>query len=450
MAQPRIAAATGEPGPLGVTRRDGEINVAVVSRNATAMTFCLFDERGERETHRLPLTRVSDAVFAATIAGVDAGARYGLRADGPDGPDGAGHCFDPAKLLVDPYATALDRPFAYDDRLVRAARRRHRHRAADAEGDHLPRHRGTRGDAGPGTGLYLRGQRPDFLRRQRGHSPLTLRGTVAALRHPASLEHLVRLGVDTVELMPIAAWIDERHLVRLGLSNVWGYNPVAFMAPDPRLAPGGMIEIAETVSALHEAGIAVVLDAVYNHTGEGEAGGPTLSLRGLDNQLYFRHAEDGTLVNDTGTGNTLATERPEVAQLVVDAMRRWALATGIDGFRLDLAATLGRTADGFRQGRAAPGLDRSGPAPEDADVRRRAMGHRARRLPAREFSRRAGTNGTTSIATMSAASGAATRVRSERSQPASPAPPTSSSAPGGTGRGASTSSRRTTVSRWVT
>jgi glycogen operon protein len=176
--------------------------------------------------------------------------------------------------------------------------------------------------------------------------PPKLRGTAAALALPEIVDHLAGLNVDTVELMPIVAWIDERHLPSLGLANAWGYNPVAFMAPDPRLAPGGIGEIAATVAALHKAGIRVILDAVYNHTGESDAVGATLSLRGLDNAVYFRHAEDGRLVNDTGTGNTLACDRPPVVRLITDAMRTWIMATGVDGFRLDLAAILGRAGAG--------------------------------------------------------------------------------------------------------
>jgi glycogen operon protein len=176
--------------------------------------------------------------------------------------------------------------------------------------------------------------------------PQILRGTVAALGEPRVIEHLLKLGVDTVELMPIAAWIDERHLPPLGLSNAWGYNPVGFMVGDPRILPGGAVELCRAAKALGDAGIGVILDVVFNHTGESDVQGPTLSLRGLDNALYYRHREDGTLANDAGTGNTLAADRPEVVRLVVDAMRYWA-GTGVAGFRLDLASVLGRRDEGF-------------------------------------------------------------------------------------------------------
>ena len=176
--------------------------------------------------------------------------------------------------------------------------------------------------------------------------PEEIRGTVAALAHPAILDHLTRLRVDAVELMPIAAWIDERHLAPLGLTNGWGYNPVAFMAPDPRLCPGGLPELAATVAALRAAGIGTILDVVFNHTGESDAFGPTLSLRGLDNAAYFRHEPDGRLVNDAGTGNTLACDHPATRRLILDALRHFVGRAGVDGFRFDLAPVLARAGAG--------------------------------------------------------------------------------------------------------
>ena len=176
--------------------------------------------------------------------------------------------------------------------------------------------------------------------------PENIGGTVAALAHSACIEHFLRLGIDTVELMPLMAWADERHLVRQGLSNAWGYNPISFFAPDPRLAPGGLREIRETVATLHEAGLRVILDAVFNHTGESDLGGPTVSLRGLDNALYYKHS-NGVLVNDTGCGNTMDTNSQPVMNLILESMRHWVNATGIDGFRYDLATVMGRGSHGF-------------------------------------------------------------------------------------------------------
>ncbi len=338
----RIAITDGSPEPLGVTVADIGVNVAVVSRNASAVWFCLFDERGEKETARLPLTRDGD-VWCGFIEKLPAGTRYGLRADGPHDP-AAGHLFDPDKLLVDPYTAALDRPFVLSPELS-APRSSSVDTAALVPKGIIagppPVHRAIR--RAPGI-LYEVSVRA--FTKQHPDVPTEMRGTVAALAHPRVLAHFARLGIDTVELMPLAAWIDERHLSPLGLHNAWGYNPVTFMAPDPRLAPGGMAEIATTVAALHAAGIGVILDAVFNHTGESDLGGPTLSLRGLDNALYYRRDGEGRLINDTGTGNTIAADEPHVVRLITDAMRRWA-ETGIDGFRLDLASTLGRTAEGF-------------------------------------------------------------------------------------------------------
>ena len=179
--------------------------------------------------------------------------------------------------------------------------------------------------------------------------PKRLRGTIAALAHPAVIDHLTRIGVDAIELMPITAWIDERHLPPLGLSNAWGYNPVGLMTIDPRLAPGGVAELRKTVEALHEAGIGVILDLVFNHTGESDRLGTTLSLRGLDNLSSFAHepGRPGELVNVTGCGNTLACDNPAIRRLVLDSLRHFVLHAGIDGFRFDLGPVLGRGPEGF-------------------------------------------------------------------------------------------------------
>ena len=171
--------------------------------------------------------------------------------------------------------------------------------------------------------------------------PEALRGTVAALAHPAVLAHLKKLHVAAVELMPVVAWIDERHLPPLGLANAWGYNPVALMALDPGLCPGGVAELRETVAALHAAGIGVILDLAFNHTGESDRHGGVLSLRGLDDAAYAK-APDGTLINDTGCGNTLDFTHPAVRDLTLAALRHFVSACGVDGFRFDLATILAR------------------------------------------------------------------------------------------------------------
>ncbi len=329
---------------LGMTLVDGGVTIAVWSANAGRIWLCLFDAAGAREIERVPLVRNGD-IHSAFVPNIRPDARYGLRADGPFDP-ARGHRFDPSKLLVDPYATALDRPFVYRPELAAP-------RDAGIDTAHLvPKAIVTPSwlpmeplppVAAPGFVYELAVK---AFTRQHPDVPEKLRGTIAALALPEIVDHLAGLGVETLELMPIVAWIDERHLPPLGLANAWGYNPVAFMAPDPRLAPGGLAGIAATVAALHKAGIRVVLDAVFNHTGESDAIGPTLSLRGLDNATYFRHAEGGRLVNDTGTGNTIACDRAPVVALITDSMRHWIDAAGIDGFRLDLASILGRAGAG--------------------------------------------------------------------------------------------------------
>ncbi|MBL8905664.1 MAG: glycogen debranching protein GlgX, partial [Rhizobiales bacterium] len=337
------------PSSLGVTVLPDGVQVAVVSRHAARIDFCLFDEAGDFETLRVALETRRGDVHLGFISGIGPGARYGFRAEGPWEP-AQGHRFDPKKLLADPYAFAFDRAFQHHAELQWP-----RDRAVDTAA-FMPK--GIIGAPSPSPAPRLaRTGPPGFIYEvavkafSKLHPviPEAQRGTVAALAHPVIIDHLTKLRVDTVQLMPLTAAIDERHLPALGLHNAWFYNPVTFMAPDPRLAPGGFAEIRDTVAALHEAGIAVILDMVLNHTGESDVEGTTLSLRGLDNALYFRHAADdpGRLINDTGCGNTMALDIAPVARLALDSLRRWAHETGIDGFRFDLATVLGRTAQGF-------------------------------------------------------------------------------------------------------
>jgi glycogen operon protein len=325
---------------LGVTLVEGGATIAVFSRHATRIDVCLFDKQG-RETQRIALDREGD-MHRGFLAGVSEGQRYGLRADGPWAPE-QGHRFDPAKLLVDPYARRLDRPFVHcPELMVRGVETAPLVPKAIIEGaDAGLRQKPTK----PVDVIYEIAVRA-FTKRH-PQVPEKLRGTVAALSHPVVTEYLKKLGIDTVELTPLAASIDERHLPALGLHNAWGYNPVTFMAPDPRLAPGGFAEIRAAVESLHEAGLNVILDVVYNHTGESDAHGTTLSLRGLDEASYYRHDGGFRLVNDTGCGNTIAAETEPALRLILDAMRVWTTETGIDGFRFDLATILGRGSQGF-------------------------------------------------------------------------------------------------------
>ncbi|MCX5495970.1 glycogen debranching protein GlgX [Kaistia dalseonensis] len=345
----------GAPGPLGVTPDNAGVNVAVHSAHAEAIHLCLFDENGAEETRRIRLPVRTGDVFHGHIAGVQPGMRYGLRAEGPWRPED-GHRFNPAKLLVDPYALALDRPFTLDHALFDARRLGQPFDAVDSA-PFVPKAIVT----APAP-IAARLARPITWRRQviyelhvRGFTklnpdiPEALRGTFAGLAHPAAIAHLKALGITMVELLPVAAWLDERHLPPLGLNNYWGYNPIAYCAPDPRLAPGGLAEIRDCVAALHEADIAVILDVVFNHSGESDELGPTVSMRGLDNASYYRLWPDDRryYTNEAGCGNVLAVDRPAVLRLVMDALRIWVERTGIDGFRFDLATTLARRADGF-------------------------------------------------------------------------------------------------------
>lgn len=322
------------------------VEFAVWSHHAAQIDLCLFDD-DDKEYARLPMARDSGHVFRLFVDGVKEGARYGYRADGIYAPDN-GLWFDPSKLLIDPYAKAVDKPFRYDPRLG----------IFGEDTQHLMPKSVVTKDAPvkirkplfkPGGFIYEVAVKPFTILHP--DVPEAERGTVAALAHPSVIAHLKRIGVDAVELMPITAWIDERHLPPLGLTNGWGYNPVAFMALDPRIVPGGIAELSSTVAKLHEEGIAVILDLVFNHTGESDRYGATLSLRGIDNLSYYRHMPDrpSVLVNDTGTGNTVACDHPYVRQLIIESLRHFVRNAGVDGFRFDLAPIIGRTANGFER-----------------------------------------------------------------------------------------------------
>ncbi len=319
---------------LGATLTATGTHFAVRAPLAEWVDLCLF--HGDAETRHAMRRDGEDWVIVVT--GIGAGATYGFRAGGAWAPD-QGLWFDGAKLLVDPYAQELDRPFQYDPRLSEYG--------WDSAAL-VPRAivQPARESVQPSPPVFQRGgliyeAHVRGLTMLHPDVPEALRGTVAALAHPAIIVHLQGLHVTAIELMPITAWIDERHLPPLGLSNYWGYNPVAFGALDPRLCPGGVEELRATVAALHEAGIGVILDLVFNHTGESDAHGPVLSLRGLDNAAYA-HAQNGALINDTGCGNTLDFGQPAVRALTLSTMRHFVAACGVDGFRFDLAPVLAR------------------------------------------------------------------------------------------------------------
>ncbi len=331
--------------PSHVIRLEGG-EFAVYAPNATAAHLCLFDAAGERETLRIALKEDGEGWRRGFAPGLVEGARYGLRIDGPFDP-ARGHRFDASKLLVDPAACEIDRPFALHAQMFE--------RGADSAavmpkcvvrappGGEPGRARVAMAD----TVIYelnLRG-----FSRLRTDIPEHARGRFAALAEPPILDHIKSLGVTTVELMPADAFIDERHLPALGLSNAWGYNPVVWGAPDPRLAPEGWREVRRATDALHAEGLEVVLDVVLNHNGESDEFGPTIAFRGLDNAAYFRLLPDdpSRYCNDMGCGNCVALDRPHVVKLALGALRRWMEWGGIDGFRFDLATALGRREAGF-------------------------------------------------------------------------------------------------------
>ncbi|WP_378943778.1 glycogen debranching protein GlgX [Mesorhizobium sp. ANAO-SY3R2] len=333
---------------LGATVDDGGIRFSVWSGDAERIWVSIFDASGDREADRLELVQTGGGVFSLSVPGLGEGTRYGYRAEGRYAP-GEGFWFDPDKLLVDPYALRIDRPYRYDQRL--AAPRGEGGDTAPlmptAVVTRLPTVAAAPPLFSPAGLIYEVPVRTFSMRHP--DVPEHLRGTIRALAEPAVIAHLVKLGVSAVELMPVTATMDERHLPALGLSNAWGYNPVTFMALDPRLAPNGIADLRETVAALHAAGIGVILDLVFNHTAESDEFGPTLSLRGLDNRAYYRLSSDGSgrYANDTGTGNTVACDHPVVRELILDSLRHFVLHAGVDGFRFDLAPVLGRVGGEF-------------------------------------------------------------------------------------------------------
>ena len=343
-----VVAGEGWPEPLGVTVLGGGVNVAVYAPDAWRVEVCLFDAAGEAEIARVPLAARTGPVFHAFVPGVAPGDRYGLRAHGPFDP-ARGMRFNPNRLLVDPFALQIDRPFRLHASMFDAAWE------ADS-GPFAPKAMVTARlpevSAPPPPDwagavvyeLHVKGftaTHPDV--------PEALRGTFAGLGQPAAIAHLRQLGVTVVELMPCAAWIDERHLPPLGLTNYWGYNPVALCAPDPRLAPGGWAEVRAATQALAQAGIRTIVDVVLNHTAEGDELGPTLSLRGLDNGGYYRLQPDdpARYIDDAGTGDTLALHRAPGVRLAMEALRAWRRHGGVGGFRFDLATVMGRRDEGF-------------------------------------------------------------------------------------------------------
>ena len=351
------------PPPLGVTVHNGSADVAVLAAHAESVELCLFE--GDGTERRVPLTRQAYGIWWDVVEGVRPGQRYGFRVDGPWAPE-RGHRHNPAKLLLDPYAGAVEGEVrwgpevfghAVDDRWhgdgsVRDDRDSSAYVPRSVVVDHGAFDWGEdRSPARPWTESLIYEAHVRGLTMRHPGVPEEIRGTYAALGHPAVLEHLTGLGVTTLELLPIHAFTHEPRLVRDGLSNYWGYNTVGFFAPHPGYAaatdPQGVVdEVKGAVRALHAAGIEVVLDVVYNHTCEqGADSGATLSWRGLDNATYYRLDERGADIDVTGCGNTVDLREPMVAKMVLDSLRHWVTEFHIDGFRFDLAPALARGRD---------------------------------------------------------------------------------------------------------
>jgi isoamylase len=344
----------GKAYPLGATYDGSGTNFALYSEAAEKVELCLFDNGTET---RVTLPEVDGFVWHGFIPNIEPGQRYGYRVYGPFDPAAGQRC-NPNKLLIDPYAKAIDGTFEWNQSLFGynfgdPDSRNDDDSAAsmpkcvvinpyfDWGVDRPPQHEYAN------TVIYeahvkgLTQTHPDI--------PENIRGTYAAVAHPVIIEHLKSLGVNAIELMPVHHFVNDSTLVEKGLTNYWGYNTIAFLAPDPKYSsspnPGGQVqEFKAMVRALHEADIEVILDVVYNHTAEGNHLGPTLSMRGIDNAAYYRLVDDDKryYMDYTGTGNSLNVGHPHSLQLIMDSLRYWVTEMHVDGFRFDLAATLAR------------------------------------------------------------------------------------------------------------
>ncbi len=346
----------GRPYPLGATWDGMGVNFALFSEHAQRVELCLFDGKGRREIQRIPLQEQTDQVWHGYLPEARPGLLYGYRVHGPYQPE-QGHRFNPNKLLLDPYAKDIHGELRWSDahfgyRIGSKREDLSFDRRNNASG--MPKCRVidpafTWGDDRPPNTpwhdtviyeLHVKG-----LSHLHPEVPPRLRGTYAGLASEPVIDHFKHLGVTAVELMPVHALVDDRHLVARGLRNYWGYNSIGFFAPDSRYSASGHIsEFKTMVKSLHAAGIEVILDVVYNHTAEGNQWGPTLSFRGIDNAAYYRLMPDGPrhYMDYTGCGNTLNMMHPRVLQLIMDSLRYWVLDMHVDGFRFDLAAALAR------------------------------------------------------------------------------------------------------------
>jgi isoamylase len=342
--------------PLGATYDGRGTNFSLFSEAAERVELCLFDQAGREK--RVPLLEIDAYCWHGYVPGVGPGQRYGFRVHGPYSP-ADGYRFNPSKLLIDPYAKAVEGPVNWNEAVFG-------HKLADPENSrndtdsarYMPKAVvldptfDWEGDSKPGTPLHksiiyevhvkgFTARHPDI--------PPELRGTYAGLAHPASVRYLTELGVTAVELLPVHQFIDDWGLMQRGLRNYWGYNSICYLAPHNEYSSSGqagqqVYEFKDLVRTLHRAGIEVILDVVYNHTAEGNHLGPTLSYKGIDNAGYYRLVPDNRryYMDYTGTGNTLNMRHPHVLQLLMDSLRYWVQEMRVDGFRFDLAATLAR------------------------------------------------------------------------------------------------------------
>ena len=345
----------GSAYPLGATYDGSGTNFALFSEVAERVELCLFDADGAEERHDLP--EMDGFVWHAFLPGVEPGQRYGYRVHGPYDPS-RGHRCNPSKLLLDPYAKAIDGRFEWGQALFS-------YNFGDAESRNDEDSAGAMPKSVVISPFFDWGvDRPPKrqyaesviyeahvkgLTYQHPEIPAELRGTYSAIAHPVMIDHLRSLGVTAIELMPVHHFANDSTLIERGLSNYWGYNTIGFFAPDSKYSssasPGGQVqEFKSMVRELHDAGIEVILDVVYNHTGEGNHLGPTLCFKGIDNSAYYRLVDNDQqfYMDYTGTGNTLNVRHPHALQLIMDSLRYWVLEMHVDGFRFDLAATLAR------------------------------------------------------------------------------------------------------------
>ncbi|HWP10447.1 MAG TPA: glycogen debranching enzyme GlgX, partial [Ramlibacter sp.] len=360
------ACLRGQPWPLGATPMTWQghrgVNLAVCSRHATAVHWCLFDAATGEETERLPLPECTEGVWHGFLAAAQVGQLYGLRAEGPYQP-AAGHRFNAAKLLIDPYARELVGGVTDLSNEIAWRRDASGHEQPDGHDNsaRMPKARVIDPERELAAGAAIApGPRiaPEHTVLYEAHvKGLTrlhpgvadpLRGTYAGLASAAMLAHYRKLGITTLSLLPVHHHIDEKHLLGLGLANYWGYNTLAYFVPEPGYAAASgdgqavRDEFRAMVDQLHRHGLEVVLDVVYNHTAEGDARGPILSWRGLDNAATYALDGGGNYLNFTGCGNSVNLGEPRMVQFVMDSLRWWVQAFGVDGFRFDLATTLGR------------------------------------------------------------------------------------------------------------